>query len=216
MTDKELKQHVEAALEFEPSLNATWVVVSADDGVITLRGNVGSYAEKMTAERVALKVFGVKALANDLAVHVPGQFQRTDTKIAQAALEALKWSTIVPDQRVTLVVSHGWITLDGTVDWQFQKDAASRALHALAGVTGVTNNIVVRPPAGAADISEKIEAAFKRSATMDARRISVAVDGAKIVLRGNVRSWAERREAERTAWSAPGVEQVDDQLAVVP
>jgi osmotically-inducible protein OsmY len=216
MTDTDLKRHVENAMDWEPSLEAKDIGVSADGGVVTLRGNVRSYTEKLMAERAALRVYGAKAVANDLKVHVANAFQRTDTEIAQAAVSALKWHTIVPDGRVTVTVKDGWITLAGNLDWHYQHDAAARAVRDLTGVKGVTNDIRVQPQVKAGDVQAKIEAAFTRSAEIDARRVNVtAVDG-KVVLSGNVRSWAERWEAERAAWAAPGVHQIDDRITVVP
>lgn len=216
MTDKDLKQHVQNALDWEPSLDASDIGASVDQGVVTLRGNVGSYAEKMTAERVALHVFGVKAVANDLAVRIPTAFERTDTEIAQAALSALKWNTVVPNDRVTVTVTNGWVAVNGALDWQYQREAAARAVRDLTGVKGVVNKITVTSPVRTTDVREKIEAAFKRSAEIDARRINVTASDAKVVLSGHVRSWAERQEAERAAWAAPGVTQVEDRLVVVP
>jgi osmotically-inducible protein OsmY len=216
MTDKDLKQHVESALEWEPSLDASDIGVSVDEGVVTLRGNVGSYVEKMTAERVALRVFGAKALANDLVVHLPTAFERTDTEIAQASVAALKWNTMVPQDRITATVTDGWVALNGTLDWQYQKEAAARAVRDLTGVKGVTNNITVQPRVKTLDVRDKIEAAFKRSAEIDARRINVSAIDSKVILTGNVHSWSERQEAERAAWAAPGVTRVEDHLAVVP
>lgn len=216
MTDKDLKQHVQSALDWEPSLDASDIGISVDEGVVTLRGNVASYAEKVTAERVALRVYGVKAMANDLAVHLVSGFERTDTEIAQAAVAALKWNTMVPSDRVTVTINNGWLALNGTLDWQYQKDAAARAVRDLTGVKGVTNNIIVKPRVKTIDVRDKIEAAFKRSAEIDARRVNVTATDGKVILSGNVHSWAERQEAERAAWAAPGVTQVDDRLTVVP
>jgi osmotically-inducible protein OsmY len=216
MTDKDLKQHVENSLDYEPGINAKDIGVSADEGVVTLRGNVGSYREKIAAERVALRVYGAKAVANDLAVRLVSDYQRTDTEIAQAAVNALKWHTAVPDDRVTLTVTDGWIALAGTLDWQYQKDAAAKAVRDLTGVKGVTNDIRVQPHVKTIDVQDKIEAAFKRSAEIDARRIKVTAQNGKVVLSGNVHSWAERQEAERAAWAAPGVSLVEDRLSVVP
>ena len=216
MIDTELKQHVQSALDWEPSLDASDLGVSVDQGVVTLRGNVGSYAQKITAERVALRVYGVKALANDLTVHLASLYERTDTEVAQAVVAALKWNTMVPNERVSVTVTNGWIALNGTLDWQYQKDAAARAVRDLTAVKGVTNNITVQPRVKTMDVRDKIEAAFKRSAGIDARRVHVTAQDGKVILSGNVHSWAERQEAERAAWAAPGVSQVEDRLAVVP
>jgi osmotically-inducible protein OsmY len=216
MTDKELKQHVQNALDWEPSLDATDIGVAVDEGVVTLRGNVASYVQNLAAERVALRVYGVKGVANDLVVRLIGAFQRTDTEIAQAAVAAVKWNTSVPDDRVTVTVADGWVTLNGTLDWQYQKDAAARAVRDLTGVKGVANNIAVQPHVKSLDVREKIEAAFKRSAEIDARRINVTAADGKVILSGNVHSWAERQEAERAAWAAPGVTHVDDRLTIMP
>jgi osmotically-inducible protein OsmY len=216
MTAKALKLHVESALDWEPSLDARDIGVAVHEGVVTLRGDVSSYAQKVAAERVALRIYGVKAVANDLTVHVPNQFARTDTEIAQAAIAALNWNTMVAKDRVTVTVTDGWLTLKGTVDWQYQKEAAVKAVRNLAGVKGVTNEIAVKPQIKTDEVREKIEAAFRRSAEIDARRIYVSATDGKVILSGNVRSWAERQEAERAAWAAPGVTQVDDRLTIMP
>ena len=216
MIDKDLKHTVERALEWEPSIDAGDMGVSVEAGVVTLRGNVRSYAEKMVAERVALAVYGVKGVANDLMIHIPNLFQRTDTEIAQAAAAALGWNVVVPKDRVTVTVRNGWLELHGTVDWQFQKDAAARTVRDLTGVKGVTNGIDVKSRVKAIDVRTQIEDAFRRSAEIDARRINVTATDGTVILSGNVHSWAERRQAERAAWAAPGVVQVDDRLAVVP
>lgn len=216
MTDRDLQQNIQNALDWEPSVEATDIGVSVDNGVATLRGDVQSFAEKEAAERVTLRVYGVRAVANDLNVRIPTSAERSDSDIAQAALNALRWHTSVPEKNLTVVVRNGWITLSGAVDWQFQKDAAARAVRDLTGVRGVTDGVVIRPSLKAGDVRDKIEAAFRRSAEIDARRVNVTVQDSKIVLSGNVRSFAERQEAEKAAWAAPGVVQVDDRLTVVP
>jgi osmotically-inducible protein OsmY len=216
MTDRELQRHVEDALGWEPSFDAADIGVSVDNGVVALRGDVKTYTAKSAAERVALAVYGVKAVANDLNVRLLGDYQRTDTDIAQATVNALQWNTSVPTDRVSVAVSNGWITLKGNLDWQYQKDAAARAVRDLIGVRGVTNNVIVQPRVKSVDVRDKIEAAFKRSAEIDARRIAVTAEDGKVILNGNVRSWAERQEAERAAWAAPGVTQVDDRLSITP
>lgn len=216
MTDRDLKQSVERALEWEPSVNAGDIGVAVDAGVVTLRGNVTTYAEKTRAERVALAVYGVKGLANDLAIHLPSLLQRTDTEIAMAATVALEWNVLVPHDRVTLTVTDGWLDLHGTVDWQYQKDAAARTVRDLTAVKGMTNGIVLKSRVKTTDVRAQIEDAFRRSAEIDARRINIAAADGTVTLSGNVHSWAERQQAERAAWAAPGVVQVDDRLAIVP
>jgi osmotically-inducible protein OsmY len=216
MTDSELKVHVQSALDWEPSVDASDIGVSVGQSVVTLRGNVATYAEKMEAERVALHVYGVKAVANDLAVHIGNLFQRTDTEIAHAAVEALKWNTVVPNDKITVTVADGWLTLKGAVDWQYQRDAAFRTVRDLTGVKGVTNSMTVNTHVKSIDVRDKIEAAFKRSAEIDARRVNVTALDGKVTLSGNVHSWFERQEAERAAWAAPGVTQVEDRLTIMP
>ena len=216
MADRETQHQVERALEWEPSVDATKVAVTAADGVVTLRGDVSTFAEKYAAERVALGVYGVKGIANDLEVRLDPHAARTDTEIALAAVNALTWSTVVPKDRVMIAVDGGMVTLKGIVEWQYQADAAVRAVRDLTGVKGIINNIAVQPRATATDVRTKIENAFKRSASIDARRVSVDVIDGKVILSGFVHSLLEREEARRAAWAAPGVSMVDDRLAVVP
>ena len=216
MTDRELQQHVQQALDWEPSVDAAEIGVSVDDGVVTLRGDVRTYSAKEAAERVALRVYGVKAVANDIHVHLTEASARTDTDIAQAALAALKWNTRVPNEKISLAVANGWITLKGEVEWEYQRLAAADTVRDLVGVLGITNSIIIVPHVSVSDVKSKIEAALKRSAEIDARRINVTTVDGKVILSGQVRSWLERTEAWRAAWAAPGVRHVDDRMTIVP
>lgn len=216
MIDRELQEQVQNALDWEPSVDAADIGVSVDNGVVTLRGDVKTYSEKATAERVALGVYGVKAVANDVNVRLGDGQQRTDTDIAQAAVSALRWNTMVPDEKISVSVSDGWVTLKGTVDWEYQRQAAANVVRDLAGVRSVTNTIRIKPRVSVMGVKGKIEEALKRSAEVDARRINVVVADGTVTLSGNVHSWFERDEARRAAWAAPGVKGVEDRIAVVP
>jgi len=205
---------VESELNFEPSINAAEIGVAVKNGVVTLSGRVPSYWEKVSAERAAARVSGVKAVANELEVRLPGSSERTDEDIAQAAVDTLRWSVFVPQDRIKVKVSKGWITLEGNVDWQYQKSAAEKAVRKLYGVLGVSNLIEVKPQVSKAEVKTSIEAALKRLAEVDANRIRVDTEDGKVVLSGSVRSWFEREEAERAAWAAPGVRSVEDRIAI--
>jgi len=214
MTDLELKENVEAELNYEPSVNPAEIGVAVKDGIVTLTGRIQSYWEKVAAERAAARVEGVKAVVNELTVRLPYTSERTDEDIAQAALNSLKWSVLIPADRIKVKVSKGWVTLEGTVDWQFQKAAAEKAVRKLYGVLGVTNLMEVKARVSKAEVKAEIESALKRSAELDANRIKVEVDGEKVILRGSVHSYFEREEAERAAWRAPGVRTVENRIEV--
>jgi osmotically-inducible protein OsmY len=213
-TDEEIQREVLTELAFDPRVQANEIGVIVKDRVVTLTGWVGSYAEKWAAEEAAHRIRGVVAVANDIEVRLPASAERTDADIAAAVTRALEWDAALPIERLDVTVSKGWVTLRGEVEWHHQKEDAERVVHRIAGVRGVTNLIVVRPRAQPEELKRKIEQALVRSAESDAERITVEVRGDKVVLKGTVRSWAEKREAERIAWSAPGVREVDNRITV--
>jgi len=214
MTDLEIRKNVEAELSFDPSINASEIGVAVKDGIVTLTGRVDSYWEKIAAEEAAARVNGVKAVANELEIRLPFSSERTDEDIARAAVNRLEWTITVPKDRIKVKVSKGWVTLEGEVDWQFQKNAAEQAVRGLVGIKGVINHIEVKERPSTAEVKAKIEEALKRSAEVDASRITVETEGDRVILKGTVRSWFEREEAERAAWRAPGVRSVDNRIVV--
>ena len=214
MTDKEIQQAVLRELDYEPQVRSTEIGVAVKDGIITLSGNVESYTNRYHAERAAKRVAGVKAIANDLEVHLPSSSERTDEDIARAAVRALKGRNGVPRDQVQVTVSDGRITLEGDVEWQYQREAAAAVVRHLLGVKGVSNLITIKPHVSSTEIRTKIEAALQRAAALDAQRITVETEGSKVFLRGRVRAWAEREEAEHAAWRAPGVTQVENQITI--
>jgi osmotically-inducible protein OsmY len=214
MTDLEIKKNVEAELNFEPSVDAAAIGVAVKDGIVSLTGYVKSYWEKIAAEEAAMRVAGVKAVANELEVRLPASSERTDEDIARAALNALSWNESVPADRIKVRVSNGWITLEGAVDWAYQKIAAENAVRYLTGVRGTVNLIEVKPQVNPVDVKKAIEDALRRSAEVDASRIRVEIDSDKVTLRGTVRSWVEREEAERAAWRVAGVRTVENLITI--
>jgi osmotically-inducible protein OsmY len=213
-TDKELQESVVKALDLEPSVNAAQIGVTVQQGVITLTGRVGTLREKWMAEKAARHVWGVRAVADDLAVAPEGA--SVDTAIASAAVNALGWNSAIPPELIQVTVRDGWVTLNGTVPWEYQRAGAEKAIEHLHGVKGVANAIVVQAPVTATVVRHKIEEAFKRSADVDARRVSVEAHNGTVVLKGTVHSLTERAAAEHAAWATPGVIAIDDQLIVEP
>jgi osmotically-inducible protein OsmY len=213
-TELELRRDIEQELEWDPSVDQRRIGVSVVDGVVTLTGEVSSYPEKCNAERAVERVAGVKAIANDIEVRTSDE--HTDTAIARAAVNALRWDVSVPDDRIKVTVETGWLTLKGDLDWDYQRRAAEAAVRNLAGVRGISNLITVRPPLHPTDIKKRIQVMFKRAAAYDAMQITVEVSGGEVTLRGKVRSFAERHEAEKAAWAAAGVTAVHNYITVGP
>ena len=212
--DTEIRRDVQNELQWDPSVDEAGIGVNVKDGVVTLVGHVAHYADRYTAEEVAKRVSGVRAIANEIEVKMPKPGERSDTDIANAAANALKWNFSIGSSDIKAVVNHGWITLTGPVGHGYQRSIAEGAVRYLLGVTGITNEITVKPSVKMIDVKQKIEDAFERQARFDAKDIDIKLDDNKVTLKGHVHSWREKDDASRAAWAAPGVAKVENQLQV--
>jgi osmotically-inducible protein OsmY len=215
-TDADIERDVKEELKWDPDLDATDIAISVHDGVVTLAGFTKSYTDKYEAEAAAKRVAGVAGVANDIEVRLPALDERPDPDIARDAVAAIKSQLPISSERIKVVVKNGWVTLEGQAEWQYQRNTAETSVRRIKGVKGVTNSIVLKPRAEPNEIKKKIQEAFKRNAEVDANRITVEANGSEVVLKGSVRSWIEREEAERAAWAAPGVTKVEDRIVVSP
>jgi osmotically-inducible protein OsmY len=215
-SDSEIERDVREELKWDPDLDADDIAVAVKNGVVTLAGFTHSYTDRLDAEVAAKRVAGVHAVANDIEVRLPAIDQRPDPDIARDAVAALKSELPISHDRIKVIVKDGWVTLEGTEEWQYQKTSAEHAVRNVKGVKGITNVITVKPKVQPTDIKRKIQDAFKRNAEVDADRITVEANGSEVTLKGTVRSWMEREEAERVAWSAPGITHVEDRIVVSP
>jgi osmotically-inducible protein OsmY len=215
-SDHELELDVKEELRWDPNLDAADIAVSVKKGVVTLAGFVKNYAAKYDAEGAAKRVAGVLGVANDIEVRIPSVDERPDPEIARDAVAAIKSQLPISSESIKVIVKDGWVTLEGTVEWQYQRITAQTAVRRIKGVKGVSNLIQLKPRVQPSEIKRKIQDAFKRSAEVDADHITVEANGGEVVLKGTVRSWIERQEAERAAWAAPGVTKVEDRIVVSP
>lgn len=214
MGDKQIRQNIMDELDFDPSIDAAHVGVAVENGIATLTGHVGSYTERVAAEKAAQKVRGVRGVVEEIKVRFGGETPPRDEDLARRAVQMLDWSVTVPRNAVQVKVQDGWVTLSGTVHWQYQKEEAYRAIRRLAGVAGIVNTVEVTPEASVLDVRAKIMAALKRNAELEADAIKVTVEDGRVVLEGRVNACHERRLAENAAWSTPGVRAVEDHLTL--
>lgn len=215
-SDVNLQEQVLEELDWEPSVNAAEIGVTVKDGIVTLSGYVKSYADKRAAEEAVQRVSGVKAVAEEIEVRLPGLSKRVDADIAKAAVDAIRWHVYLPEDKLKVKVEDGIVTLDGNVEWQFQKEKAVDAVRHLTGVRGVVNLIKVHPRITSGDIRSRIRKSMERTAMEDSESVTVSVYGSEVVLSGDVRTWKEREDAVRSAWSAPGVTKVVNNIKISP
>lgn len=215
-TDAQLKMDVMDELDWDPAINAAHVGVAVANGVVTLTGHLDTYAEKSAVQKALQRVKGVRAIALELDVKLDPSHQRSDTEIASAIESAFRWHALVPDRRIQVLVEQGWVTLKGELDWDYQRDAAVKAVRDLVGVVGVSNNITLRQITSPGDVTARIKAALERQADQEAKRIEVEVQGKTVTLRGIVHSWAERAAAYSAAWAAPGITSVVNEIKIAP
>jgi osmotically-inducible protein OsmY len=215
-SDSEIEQDVKDELRWDPEIDATDIAVSVKKGVVTLTGFAKSYSDKYEAEAAAKRVAGVVGVANDIEVRLPSIDQRPDPEIAREAADAIRSQLPISSEKIKVIVKNGWVTLEGGVEWQYQRQTAENAVRRIRGVQGTTNSIEVKPHVEPSEVKRQIQEAFRRSAEIDANRITVETRGSEVILKGAVRSWIERAEAERAAWAAPGVTKVDDRIVVSP
>ena len=213
-SDNEIQKDIMAQLKWEPFLNASQIGVAVKNGIVTLSGQVDTYSKKTLAERAAKKVWGVKAIAEDIQVGISPSYRKTDAEVAEAVVNGLKWHTMIPEEKIKVSVEDGIVKLEGEVEWEYQRTQARSAIENLTGVRSVTNLISVKPNITSSDIQQKINAAFQRSATIDSGKITAEVLGSRVTLRGKVRSFTEKEDAENAAWFAPGVTSVNSKLEI--